>query len=486
MILGIGLLTSAYGSFLAMPTGIRSTNQGGLLMIRTISLILVASIIFEISTLLHLPDNSICVFMDGTIKLSAQITYLLIFIQTIAIIILQFGVEGGTGAQLSRISGEVFLVMLVNLVALIYVLVGIDWLVTVVAWELFNLSLYLLVSMQRPAGSKEISLSASVKYFLLSAYTTSFLLLSIALLYGLTGTTSYDGLIMIVQTGEVSLWPFYLMMLTFLFKLGAAPLHGWAPDLYDSLPTYTTMFLLIVPKSAVLFLLLQLDYVIGSEYGYNLLLVVGAISMIVGSLGLSSQWRIKRFLAYSSIANLGFILVTINHAPSYYFYIIVYMVSTLVIFGIILSISSGHNIEYISDLSGLYSRNPALAYALAICFFSLAGTPPLIGFFPKLVVILNLLEQGYFAILAILVISSILSCCNYLSVIFTIHLGKDCYKETIVISYRNAIIISAGVGLLMLPIGLYNLVDVLCYFNHESMLIIAAIPLMTPVKSCKL
>lgn len=431
-------------------------------MIRTISLIQVASLQFEVSTLLYLPENTICVFMDGTIKQSAENTYLLIFIQAAALVILQFGVEGGSGPLTTRVNGEVFLIMLVNLVALTYVLIGIDWLVTVVAWELFNLSLYLLVSMQRAANTKEVSLSASVKYFLLSAYTTSFLLLAIALLYGLTGTTSYDGLIMIAQTGELSLWPFGLVVLTLLFKLGAAPLHNWGPDLYDSLPTLVTMWMMIVPKSAVLFLLLQLDFVVSSEN--PMLLVFGTISMIVGSLGLSSQWKIKRFIAYSGITNVGFIQVAMSNPAVSYFYITVYMITSLVLFGIILSISTGSGVEVdkISDLSGLYTRNPGLAYALAICFFSLMGCPPLIGFFPKLAVIANLIDQGVFAVLIVLIICSVVSAANYLSVILVAHLDKAAYNEVLVISYRNGIMIATGAGFIGLVCGLqapHNLVE---------------------------
>nr|YP_009659062.1 NADH dehydrogenase subunit 2 [Chytriomyces confervae]QCQ69060.1 NADH dehydrogenase subunit 2 [Chytriomyces confervae] len=489
MILGWGLLTSAYGTLLAIsPVGaIRSYDRTGLILVRTISLIILAAILFEVNTLTYMPSlshmtESACVFLDGTIKCSSTSTYLIIFIMSLALIIMQLGAEGATGTLTSRISGEVFLVMLTNLVAITYVLVAIDWLVTVVAWELFNLSLYLLVSMHRTAHSQEISLSSSVKYFLLSAYTTTFLLLSIALLYGLTGTTSYDGLIMIVQTGELSLWPFYLMMFTFLFKLGAAPLHSWAPDLYDSLPPYITLWLLVVPKTAVLFLLLQLApalsgalVITGESLGlegmdgsvlqgtiYNLFLLFGVSSMVIGSIGLSSQWRMRRFLAYSSIANLGFILTVIESAPVTYYYITIYMITTLIVFMIILSISveNGINIDRIDQLSGLHTRNPGLAYALAICFFSLAGTPPLIGFYPKLAVITMLLNNANYAVLIVLVIASVLSACNYLSVIITIHLDKPTYYEELKISYRNALMISVGIGLIIVG-GVYESTNVL-------------------------
>lgn len=458
MIMGLGQLTSAYGSYQAMPTGIRSVNQGGHQMIRTISQIQQVSQQFEINIQLNQPENNICVFQDGTIKISMENTYLQIFIQMIAQIILQFGIEGSTGAQNNRINGEVYQVMQVNLIALIYVIIGIDWLITVVSWEQFNQSQYQQVSMQKPVGSKEISLSASVKYFQQSAYTTSFLLLSITFLYGLTGTTSYDGLIIIKEAGEMTQWPFYQMMLTFLFKLGAAPQHNWAPDQYDSLPTYITLWMITIPKTTVLFLQSQQNFVITDSIGSNMLLIFGTISLQVGSIGLSNQWKIKRFQAYSSISNLGFILQTTQTLSSYYFYIMIYVITTLIIFSIILSItpSRGFSPEFITDFSGLYKVNPGLAYALAICQFSQAGCPPQIGFFAKQQVIVNLLDLGYYMILIILIISSVISACNYLSIIQITHLGNYSSKEsvyaseTLPISYRNAIFISAGIGILLI------------------------------------
>jgi len=145
---------------------------------------------------------------------------------------------------------EIYLLILSNVIGLIYLISSNDWLITVVAWELFNLSLYLLVSINSDA---EAALSAAIKYFLLSALTTTFLLLAVALLYALTGSTHYDHLTLsFTMMADPSFsWPLMLMIVTFFFKLGAAPFHNWAPDLYDSVPTTITAWMTHIPKLAV-------------------------------------------------------------------------------------------------------------------------------------------------------------------------------------------------------------------------------------------
>ena len=149
---------------------------------------------------------------------------------------------------------ELYLLILSNVLGLIYMISSNDWLITVVAWELFNLSLYLLVSINSDA---EAALSAAIKYFLLSALTTTFLLLGVALLYALTGSTHYDhiSLSFSMMNADGLSWPIFPVMIgmivTFLFKLGAAPFHNWAPDLYDGVPTTITAWMTNLPKLAV-------------------------------------------------------------------------------------------------------------------------------------------------------------------------------------------------------------------------------------------
>ena len=146
---------------------------------------------------------------------------------------------------------EIYLLILSNVIGLIYLISSNDWLITVVAWELVNLSLYLLVSIN---GDAEAALSAALKYFLISALTTTFLLLAVALLYALTGCTHYDHLSLsfsMMNANSAKVWPVLLMIVTFLFKLGAAPFHNWAPDLYDGVPTTITAWMTNLPKLAV-------------------------------------------------------------------------------------------------------------------------------------------------------------------------------------------------------------------------------------------
>ncbi|KAI9088709.1 NADH dehydrogenase subunit 2 [Phlyctochytrium arcticum] len=222
-----------------------------------------------------------------------------------------------------------------NLTGLIYLISSADWIVTVTAWELFNLSLYLLTAMTPTAsigrGGGAAALSAAIKYFLLSAVTTTLLLLGVAFLYAQTGSTHYD-----------SAW--VGIIVTFLFKLSAAPFHLVGPDIYDGVPTTTTTWMIHIPKFATL--------------------QAGLASIIVGSIGLGSQ-----FPTGSSAAGIFALLLGIGQAI-------------------------GREVTLISQLSGLFSLNPGAALALGFSLFGLAGVPPIAGFFGKLLALQSFISQG--------------------------------------------------------------------------------------------
>lgn len=173
-----------------------------------------------------------------------------------------------------------------------------------------------------------------------------------------------------------------LLVFAILFKLSAFPFYNWAPDLYDNLNTNITMWMMIIPKLAVLSLLLILSMENILSFDYidsikNFILISGLLSIIFGSIALYYQWNLKRFLAYSSISHIGYILLGLycNSFESYTIYIIIYLLTTLNIFMIIILLSQYQNkeIKYISQLTGLFNFNPFLAFCLAINFFSLAG-----------------------------------------------------------------------------------------------------------------
>jgi NADH-quinone oxidoreductase subunit N len=324
--------------------------------------------------------------MDGIYKLTELKSILLLFIYFIALIIL-FAQNNYYNPSNDKTPSEFYLILLTNVLGITSLLYSNDWVMTIISWELFNFSLYLLVSLN---SYSESSLSSALKYFILSALSTGFLLLGISIIYLLTGSTHYDNID--ASLSQLTIAPidgtsllltlgFILIIFTLLFKLSAAPFYHWAPDLYDSLNTNITMWMIIIPKLTIisLLLLLSLEHSLFTYFSYTetILLITGSLSLIIGSVALTQQWKVKRFFAYSGISHIGFILLALYcyDLHSYIIYFVVYAITTLNLFNIFLIISKyqGKDLNYISQLIGLFKFNPFLSVSLAINLFSLAG-----------------------------------------------------------------------------------------------------------------
>ena len=288
-------------------------------------------------------------------------------------------------AQNNVFKAETYIILLTNLLGITFLLHSNDWILTIISWEIFNMSLYLLVSLR---SENEAGLSASLKYFLLSALSTTLLLLGVCILYYKTGSTNYEiiNISLIEQKKNPSdMWiievSFSLILITLLFKLSAAPFYQWAPDLYENIENKITKWKIIIPKLTVLSFLFQLtnfftlflDF-ISIQY---ILLISGILSVFIGSIALSNQWYIKRFLAYSGISHIGFMLLALaSLAPQgYIFYMLIYVITTLNLFTIFLLLSEymGRDVKKIQDLSGTFRNHPFISIALALNLFSLAG-----------------------------------------------------------------------------------------------------------------
>lgn len=395
IILSIGL-SGVYLVFLLLPGALNSlVTRFKTHFVSRVSLqVICSSVLFLLDCLSSSGNYLSQCMMDGLCK----VTYNLL-IYELLLLLVGFGILFIQGVYSK--GPELGLISLPNLIGIVSQLVSNDWLVTVTGWEQFNLSIYLLVSMNGYSSCQ----GATIKYFLVSALTTTFIQLAVALLYALTGTSHYDGLtISIIMDRDKGIVNLEYLLIPLFFKLGAAPLHNWAPDLYDSLCFPLVLWIILIPKLAVLGQLMDIyDQQSNTSIG-----IVGIISL-VGSLGLSSQWRLKRFLAYSAISNLGFILLTLGtfKLDSYLYYITIYAI-TLIILGT-LGRSFG--------ISGLFNLPLSLGWALSL--FSLAGIPPLAGFYAKFLVLysyLNLtLVNGGIGI--IIIIFSALSAANYLSLV---------------------------------------------------------------------
>ena len=339
--------------------------------------------------------------------------------------------------------------------------------------ELQSFSLYVLSTLYRES---ELSTSAGLKYFLLGGLSSCIILLGAGLIYSFTGLTNFESIYSLISGSEINniIQGFYLglifIFVGFLFKIAAAPLHNWSPDVYDDTPTIVTIWLTIIPKISILLLLLELYTQIGfideiNSFNIpliditdnlkssikNLLLISSLLSLIIGSIVGLAQTRIKRLLAYSTISHIGFILLALainteQSIDSFLFYIIQYSITNLNIFLIIIALSYVINgstsqfninnnndiniknfkdIRYISELKGQFFVNPLITLSFSICLFSMAGIPPLIGFFSKQFVLYSAVQSGYNFISFVAIFVSVISAYYYLKIIKVIHLETN-------------------------------------------------------------
>ena len=258
------------------------------------------------------------------------------------------------------------------------------------------------------------STEAGLKYFVLGALSSGLFLFGCVLLYGVTGEISIQGInsVLTADVGKV------LITVSLLFKLSIAPFHMWAPDVYEGAPTVITALLAIVPKVAVFSILVQIGAVT------NMVLGCAIISIIYGSVGALNQTKIKRLLAYSGIAHMGFTLLggaieSFESIQAGLIYIIVYTIMSICSFSIILSLNFRKNL--IIEFSGLSRDNSVIAFTLGLVFLSIAGIPPLTGFLSKWFVLLAGVSGGYYLIAIVVVISSVIAGVYYVRVVQIIY-----------------------------------------------------------------
>jgi len=302
------------------------------------------------------------------------------------------------------------LILIVALSSLLLVS-SVNWLSIYLAIELQTLTLFILTALRRDSA---YGTEAGLKYFVLGAVSSGLFLFGCALLYGLTGETSIQGInsLLTADVGKI------LITISLLFKLSAAPFHMWAPDVYEGAPTVITALLATVPKVGVFSILVQIGPVI------NVVLVCAILSIICGAIGALNQTKIKRLLAYSGIGHMGFILFGIAIASfesiqASLIYIIIYVIVSICSFTIILSLSLTKDL--IIEISGLSRDNPVIGLTLALTFLSTAGIPPLAGFLSKWLILLSGISSGYYLICIIAVISSVVAGVYYVRLVQLIY-----------------------------------------------------------------
>jgi len=293
--------------------------------------------------------------------------------------------------------------------------------------ELQSLSLYVVASLRRDSLK---STEAGLKYFVLGALSSGLLLYGASLVYGFAGTTLFSGIIASTADG-VSLGMLFgivFLLAGFAFKVSAAPFHMWTPDVYEGSPTPVTGFFAAAPKLAAMAIIARLIVVpFGDIVGQwqQVIIVLAVLSMVVGALGAIVQTNIKRLMAYSSIANMGYALVplaagTVAGVQGMLIFMTIYIITVIGVFATILQMRLRNGmVEKISDLSGLSKSSPGMAICLTMFMVSLIGIPPWLGFFGKLFAFYPAVESGLIWLVVIALLASVISCFYYLRIIKT-------------------------------------------------------------------
>ena len=272
-----------------------------------------------------------------------------------------------------------------------------------------------------------------MKMILSSAFSSGILLFGISLLYGATGTISFAAIPGALTTSPLMIIVFVFLFTAFAFKLSIVPFHLWTADVYEGSPFATTSFLSVISKGSVAFIFMSTLYRVFQpmhNVWYNMIMLLSVATMIIGNLFALRQQNIKRFLAFSSIAQVGFILVGMSAnstagTTSVVYFILIYTFSNLAAFGVAAAIASQTGKEKISDYKGLYQTNPFLSWIIALALFSLAGIPPTAGFFGKLFLITAGASQGSYAFITIAALNMIISLYYYLKVVRSIFMEKN-------------------------------------------------------------
>src|SRR5215213_281599 len=290
--------------------------------------------------------------------------------------------------------------------------------------ELMSLALYVVAASNRDSVQ---STEAGLKYFVLGALSSGMLLYGCSLIYGFTGNVSFAGIAKASSAGGIGLiFGLVFLFAGFCFKVSAVPFHMWTPDVYEGAPTPVTAFFAAAPKIAAIAIFVRAPIMAFPQITpqwQQIVVFVAIASMVLGSFAAIGQRNIKRLMAYSSIGHMGFALIglaaaTLEGVQGVVVYMAIYLAMTLGTFACILSMRTRAGlVENISDLAGLARTNPAMAFFLAVMMFSLAGIPPLAGFFAKYFVFLAAIKAGLYTLAVIGVLASVVGAYYYLLIV---------------------------------------------------------------------
>ncbi len=318
-------------------------------------------------------------------------------------------------------------------------------------------------------GMKNSS-EAGIKLILSSAFSTGIMLFGISLLYGAVGNLSFESIIANMHFNAMVLFAFVFILGGFAFKMSIVPFHLWTPDVYEGAPVGVTNYLSVISKGSVVFIFITVLYMVFGglkEAWLYALTILGVLSMTIGNLFAMRQDNIKRLLAFSSITQIGFVLVGIAGASktgstSAIYFILIYLLSNIAAFGVVGAVTDTTGEESISGIyKGFYKTNRFYSLILSLALFSLAGIPPTAGFFGKLFLLSSGMGNGMYVLLGIAAINLVLSLYNYLRVIRSMFLDND-EKSNIVIEKTR----SLTAALIICVIGILSIGFIAPIYNY--------------------
>ncbi|MGE4480953.1 NADH-quinone oxidoreductase subunit NuoN [Acidocella sp.] len=433
LFLGVGGMVLLLGGVLAKKTDATSAVTFG-----AVVLMIIAAVLTWLA-----PD---AVLFGGLLKTSLFTRYadILVYLGAIAALILS--VDYNKREKIARF--EYPILVLFAVLGMIVMISAADMMTLYVGFELQSLALYISAALARDSLR---STEAGLKYFVLGALASGLLVYGISLVYGFAGTTNFATLAEVFRHGADygTIVGLVFVLVGLAFKISAAPFHMWAPDVYEGAPSSVTALFATAPKAAAMALFLS---VMEGPFGHlvdewqSLIQILAVLSMVIGALAAIGQSNIKRLLAYSSVSHMGFALMglatgTVAGVQATLVYIALYVVMSFGAFACVVAMRrNGQAVERIEDLAGLSGEHPAYAFAFALFMWSMAGIPPLAGFFAKLYVFATAFNHGYDTLTIIGIIASVISAFYYLRVIKVMYFdqGQPQFDKT-----------SAGAGFVM-------------------------------------
>jgi NADH-quinone oxidoreductase subunit N len=366
--------------------------------------------------------------------------------------------------------GETFVLTLTSVLGMMVMISANSFVSLFLGLELMSLSLYAMIALQRDSGR---AVEAAMKYFVLGAIASGLLLYGMSMLYGATGTLEIsavaDAIVSGKGNGVILVFGLVFVVSAIAFKIGAVPYHMWIPDVYDGAPTAVTLFVGSAPKLAAFAFAMRL--LVGSLSALavdwqGMLIVLCVLSMVLGNVVAIAQTSIKRMLAYSTIANMGFMLLgflsvtgdgartTLDGYSAAMFYTVTYVLTTLVSFGIVMLLSrEGFEADQLDDLKGLNQRSPWYAFMMLLAMFSLAGVPPTVGFYAKFSVIAAAVDVGLVWLAILAVLASIVGAFYYLRIVKLMYFDDAVDAAPIDARADTGILLSLnGIALLLLGV----------------------------------